>query len=132
MHREKDRFHHGLLAVSIAVTNGDFAQTNTCGSSVPARGRCTISVTFTPSILGGEVGRLTVTDAASNSPQTIVLSGTGERQVIVNPTSYRFTPQKVGTTSTSRSVMVGNNLSTALTIKHHVRRPQRERFCGVG
>ena len=40
-------------AISKIVIGGtnvwNFAQTNTCGTSVPAGGNCSISVTFTPS-----------------------------------------------------------------------------------
>src|SRR5208282_4792201 len=65
------------LAIASLTTSGAFAQTNTCGSSVPAQGKCTISVTFTPSLLGGVTGTLTVIDSGTNSPQTVSLSGTG-------------------------------------------------------
>jgi len=66
---------------SLSITNisasGDFAQTNTCGVSLAANASCAISVTFTPTAAGSRTGTLTVTDNASNSPQTASLSGTG-------------------------------------------------------
>jgi hypothetical protein len=69
------------LTTSLAITSislvGDFAQTNTCGSSVAAGTRCTISITFTPTVVGSRTGTLTVTDSGNNSPQTVSLSGTG-------------------------------------------------------
>jgi hypothetical protein len=104
------------LTIYSITTSGDFGETNTCGSSVPAHGKCTISVTFTPSILGGETGTLTVTDSADNSPQTASLSGTGVLPAAVSPTSLTFGTQKVGTSSTARKVTLINNLSTALAI----------------
>jgi len=55
---------------------GDFAQTNTCGSSVAAGANCTISVTFTPSAAGSRSASLTVNDNASGSPQAVSLTGT--------------------------------------------------------
>ena len=101
---------------SITTGNPDYTQTNTCGSSVAAKGHCTISVTFTPSIIGTETGTLSVADNASNSPQTAALTGTGIVQAKVAPTSLTFAAQKVGTTSAAKNVTLTNNLSTALTI----------------
>ena len=59
---------------------GDFAQTNTCGSSLSARGSCTISVTFKPTATGKRTGDLLLHDDASNSPQGVNLTGKGIRR----------------------------------------------------
>jgi hypothetical protein len=106
----------GLTISSITTGNPDFTETNTCGGSVPAAGNCVITVTFTPSMMGAETGTLTVTDAASNSPQTAALTGTGIAQATVSPTSEVFAAQTVGTTSAAKTLTLTNNLSTALTI----------------
>ena len=67
-----------LTGISISTT-GDFAvSATTCGSSLAARKNCTISVTFTPTQTGTRTGQLSVSDSASNSPQTAGLSGTGD------------------------------------------------------
>jgi uncharacterized repeat protein (TIGR01451 family) len=67
-----------ISAISITGTNsGDFSKTTTCGATVAVGATCTISVTFTPSIVGSEVATLSVTDNGNNSPQTLALSGTG-------------------------------------------------------
>ena len=69
-----------LNITSIAITgtnSADFAQTNTCGSSVAAGRSCVISVTFTPKATGTRTASINVTDNASGSPQTISLTGTG-------------------------------------------------------
>ncbi|PYU91620.1 MAG: hypothetical protein DMG25_14260 [Acidobacteria bacterium] len=66
----------GLTISSIAIS-GDFAQTNNCGSTLAAGANCAINVTFTPTTTGTRTGMLTVTDNASNSPQTASLAGTG-------------------------------------------------------
>src|SRR5207249_6560358 len=69
-----------LSITSIAFTGanpGDFGQTNNGGPSVAAGGNCTINVTFTPTRAGSRSATLTVTDSASNSPQTAGVSGTG-------------------------------------------------------
>ncbi len=65
-----------LTITSISAT-GDFAETNTCGNAVAAGLQCTISTTFTPTVIGARTGTLTITDSAINSPQTVTLSGTG-------------------------------------------------------
>jgi FlaG/FlaF family flagellin (archaellin) len=95
---------------------GDFAQTNTCGSSVAAGGKCTISVTFTPQTTGSRTATLNISNGATNSPQTVSLTGTGEVQVAWSPTSLVFAIQTVGTTSAAKVVTLTNNLSTALNI----------------
>jgi hypothetical protein len=105
-----------LTIASIATGNGDFTESDTCDGSVPAKSDCVITVTFTPSIIGAETGTLTVADAASNSPQTAALAGTGIEQATASPTSLTFATEKVGTTSAAKNVTLTNNLSTPLTI----------------
>jgi len=106
-----------LAITSITTGNPDFTETNTCGQSVAAKGQCVITVTYIPSIVGAETGTLSVNDAASNSPQTATLTGTGLAHTKVSPTSLTFASQKAGTTSAVKTVTVTNNLSTPLTIK---------------
>jgi hypothetical protein len=104
-----------LTITSITTGNPDFTETDTCDGSVSAAGHCVITVTFTPSMIGAETGTLTVTDAASNSPQTAALTGTGIGQATVSPTSEAFAAQTVGTTSAAKTVTLTNNLSTAIS-----------------
>ena len=64
--------------IAIGAT-GDFAvSATTCTASLPARGKCQISVTFTPQVTGTRTGQLSVSDSANNSPQTASLTGTGK------------------------------------------------------
>ncbi len=56
---------------------GDYSQTNTCGSSLAAKGKCTIAVTFTPTATGSRTASINITDSATNSPQILPLYGTG-------------------------------------------------------
>jgi len=65
------------LEITGSATNGDFSQTNTCAATVAVGAKCTISVTFTPTAAGNRYGSVTVTDNAADSPQTLVLAGTG-------------------------------------------------------
>ena len=65
-----------LNVTNIAAT-GDFAETNTCGTSLTSAASCPISVSFTPSTQGTLNGTLSLTDNALDSPQSVTLSGTG-------------------------------------------------------
>jgi len=65
------------LSISTIRTQGDFSQTNNCGSSLAGGGSCAVSVTFTPNAIGTRSGSLGVSDNAGGSPQKIMLSGTG-------------------------------------------------------
>src|SRR5580693_5985414 len=69
----------GSSAVSISsvTVSGPFVLSSNCGSSVAANGSCPIYVYFYPTASGAASGTLTVTDSATNSPQTSALSGTG-------------------------------------------------------
>ena len=67
----------GAISFSNIVTVGDYAATNTCGSSLPAGGQCTVTVTFTPLVGGSDNGVLNVNSNDTNSPQELVLSGSG-------------------------------------------------------
>ena len=69
-----------LTISGITITgaqSADFAQTNNCGASLVGGGNCTISVTFSPQAAGARTASIQITDNASNSPQTISLTGTG-------------------------------------------------------
>jgi hypothetical protein len=66
------------LSSIVISTTGDFAvSATTCTTSLAANDQCTISVTFTPTQTGTRTGQLSVSDSASNSPQTASLTGTG-------------------------------------------------------
>ncbi|MGC1537625.1 MAG: glycosyl hydrolase family 18 protein [Candidatus Sulfotelmatobacter sp.] len=69
----------GSSAVSISnvTVSGPFVVSSNCGASVAANGSCPIYVYFYPTSSGAASGTLTVTDNATNSPQTSALSGTG-------------------------------------------------------
>jgi hypothetical protein len=65
---------------TFAGTNaGDFAQSaTTCGTTLAAGAKCTVSITFAPTATGSRVAELDVVDSAITSPQTVALSGTGK------------------------------------------------------
>ena len=104
------------LTISSIAVSGDYSQTNTCGTSVAAGAICSINVTFSPTTTGSRTGILTVTDSASNSPQTVSLTGSGILQATVSPGSLSFGNQAVGTASATKIATLTNNLGTPLTI----------------
>ncbi|MGC2248054.1 MAG: choice-of-anchor D domain-containing protein [Terriglobales bacterium] len=60
-------------------TTGEFAiSATTCGSTLAANSKCTISVVFKPTQTGTLTGALQVSDNAVGSPQVSSLSGTGK------------------------------------------------------
>jgi hypothetical protein len=66
------------LKVSAISISGDFAiPTDQCANGVAPGTHCNVYVTFTPRTAGTLTGTLTFTDNASNSPQTVSLTGTG-------------------------------------------------------
>jgi FG-GAP-like repeat/Abnormal spindle-like microcephaly-assoc'd, ASPM-SPD-2-Hydin len=112
---------------SLAITNigivggnaGDFAESNTCGSSLAVGAKCSVSVTFTPSAGGARASALTIADGAPGNPHTVTLSGTGTgstSQLGVTPTSLTFASQSVGTASAAQTVTVTNGSASAITV----------------
>jgi hypothetical protein len=96
--------------VTFAGDNSEWTQTNNCLPSVGPNMSCTINVVFQPTFGGPHESTLTVTDDASNSPQTVGLSGTANSQgpASLSPTSLTFGDQPVGTTSPAQTIMLVN------------------------
>jgi len=106
---------------SISITSiqagGDFAQTNNCGASVAASSSCTVNVTFTPTGAGTRTGTLTITDAASNSPQLVSFTGSGVTPTLsISTTSLNFGTKVVATGSPASMVTLTNSGSVPVTI----------------
>jgi hypothetical protein len=70
--------------VSGITATGDFAQTNTCGTSIAANASCTVAVTFTPTASGTRTGDLGIASNASNGTTTVALTGVGAGTVSRN------------------------------------------------
>src|SRR5205807_692059 len=110
-----------ITSIGFTGTNpGDFGQTNNCPlspSTLAANGSCTINVTFTPTATGSRSATLTVTDNASNNPQTAGVSGTGVSLPALSPSPVPdFGNQNVGTPSAAKAVTLSNPSGAALTI----------------
>lgn len=106
------------------TASGDFSVTGgTCGQATdggysPGSG-CTLIVTFTPTAAGAQTGSINVPSNAPNSPQSILLQGTGTQTsgpvASLSPTSLSFTGT-VGSTSASQMLTLSNTGTAALTI----------------
>jgi len=66
-----------INSISITGDTTDFSQSNNCGATLGAGLNCTVTVTFTPHTLLAGAATLSVSDNATGSPQTVVLSGQG-------------------------------------------------------
>jgi hypothetical protein len=105
------------LSISLITTTGDFAETNTCGTSVPAAGTCTFSTMFTPTAAGLRSGTVVIQDNAAGSPHVINLSGSATGlPAMLAPGSLTFSSQQVGTSSAAQSATLSNGGSGMLTI----------------
>jgi hypothetical protein len=105
------------LTITSIGTSGNYAQTNNCVSPLAAKAYCTIQVTFTPTVVGGQSGTLTMVDNAAGSPHTVGLGGVGVGPVAtLSATSLNFGNQRVGTTSAAKLVNLSNSGNAPLTI----------------
>lgn len=98
-----------ITGITIIGTNsGDFSQTNTCPISpttLAAGLNCTISLTFTPTATGNRSAAVTITDNASDSPQSVSLTGTGTDFSIAAATGANC--PSGGNCSTSATISAG-------------------------
>jgi len=99
-----------LTVTKISLTGaqaGDFSQANNCGSSVANGFSCQVTVSFAATAAGSRAASLSIGDNASNSPQTVALSGTG---------ASRSIGLGAGSNPTTASVTAGQTASYSLSI----------------
>jgi hypothetical protein len=104
-------------AVSSIAVSGDYAQSNTCGTSIAANGSCTVNVTFAPTGTGARSGALTVN--AGGITNTVSLDGTGTPPGPVlnaTPGGLSFGGTVVGQTATAQTVTLTNTGTTSATV----------------
>jgi Abnormal spindle-like microcephaly-assoc'd, ASPM-SPD-2-Hydin len=94
---------------------GDFSMTNQCSGPYAANASCMIAVTFTPLAAGQRSAIISITDDASNSPQSIQVSGMATSTTSTTPavslssTSLSFAAITQGTSSAGQNVTVTNS-----------------------
>jgi len=101
------------LSITSIKVSGPFKQGNTCGKSVAAGAKCTISTLLQPTTTGSLTGLITLMDSASSKPQYIELLGAGTA-IKLSPGTLNFGSQKVGTKSPPQTVTATNEGSTAV------------------
>jgi hypothetical protein len=91
---------------------------NSCsGATLLGGAACTVQVGFAPANVGSFTATLSFSDDASNSPQTLAISGTGVYPAVsLSASSLAFGNQVVGTRSANQSVVVTNSGSGTLSI----------------
>lgn len=124
-----------VLNVSHAALDGNHSSdfelraTHCLSEPIQPNQECPLGVTFIPQAAGERNARLIVVDDAQNSPQTVVLSGSGEpAPFTVTPDPLNFLDQTVGVTSSPRQLTVNNIGSSPLTIGHVVLHGRQNSF----
>ena len=109
--------NHGTspLTINSITTVGNYAQTNTCGSSVAAGGTCTIEVSFNPATAGTLYGNLVVNDSDPASPHTVRLYGVGSATLFA-PTVLGFGNEHLNETSKPKTISMTNVSTNPLHI----------------
>lgn len=87
-----------LPITSITLTGTGFRQTNTCAAAVPVGGNCAVTVAFTPVTAAAATGTLSILSAASATPSTVVLTGSGGDFTLTTSTPQAFVNNGQGTT----------------------------------
>jgi len=108
------------VTISALSVTGNYSLVTTktpcTGAVLAAGGKCTLGVTFTPTIAGTLYGSILITDNGSIAKQVESLSSTAVWPVSLSPTSLTFAAQTAGTTSAAQVVTLTNNQSKALTL----------------
>jgi hypothetical protein len=105
------------LAISNIATTGDFTTTGNC-ATVPAGSNCSLTVTFTPTVVGVRTGTVTLTDNAGGGSQSQVvnLSGVGTLAgATLTPSVQTFPGTLVGSRSFVLSATLTNTGTAPLT-----------------
>lgn len=92
--------------------SGEYNVTNNCGTTLAPGAMCTFTVTFSPVNLDVTSVKLTVTDDASPTTQTLTLTGTGtavKPTAAFSPTKLAFGSITVGTSSTMTATLTNTS-----------------------
>jgi phospholipase C len=103
------------ISISSIAAVGEFAETNTCGSSLAAGKSCAIHVTFTPLTSGTLEGGVSIISNDPANPITIDLKGTATG-VSLSQTSLTFPSTKVGTTSSPIQFTISNTTKIPINV----------------
>ena len=101
-----------VINISSIFASGEFTVTNDCGASVAAAASCTITVSFTPKVIGARTGSVTIVTDAPGSPHGIELSGTAvELSLMVTAASQLEKTIEAGETATFQMTLVADGVT---------------------
>src|SRR6266446_3036045 len=102
---------------SVTVSGAGFSASGvTSGTTLTPNQTVTLSVAFAPAAAGSVTGSVSVASNATNSPATIVLSGTGVQGALTaNPSSFNFGNVLVGS-SGAQTFTLSNSGTASVTI----------------
>ena len=89
----------------------------TCGSALGPSASCSITILFRPTATGLRTATLTISTTATNSPQSVALSGTGTPStgnLVVSPSSLSWLSVSIGNQGGAKAVTVTNSGQTAV------------------
>ena len=106
------------LTLGPIVLAGDFTATPACPATLGTGAGCTVSVRFTPTIVGPDQAHLLITDSTVPAPHDVPLTGRGAGvpTVTLSPASLTFANQLLGTTSVPQTVTLTNTGNDDLAI----------------
>ncbi len=103
---------NAVINISSIFASGEFTVTNDCGASVAAAASCTITVSFTPKVIGARTGSVTIVTDAPGSPHGIELSGTAvELSLMVTAASQLEKTIEAGETATFQMTLVADGVT---------------------
>jgi FG-GAP-like repeat/Abnormal spindle-like microcephaly-assoc'd, ASPM-SPD-2-Hydin len=104
----------GIASVAIqGAEAGDYSQTNTCGTSIPANKNCVVTVVFDPQGVGTRTAQIVVTTTTGSS-LGVVASGLGIVTLSIGPNPHTYPTTLLNKQSAPFTATVKN--SSGLTI----------------
>jgi len=91
-------------------------KTPCAGVTLQPNGKCSLGVSFSPTVAGTVYGSILVTDNGAVTKQVVSLSSTAVWPVSVSPASINFGNQSVGTSSGAQIVTITNNQGRILNL----------------
>jgi len=96
-------------------TQGDFTETDNCGTTLAVSTTCTLTVKFVPMATGHRTGTLTL-ENPDGSTQSVSLQGDGSPAgLILTPPVLNFGVQPKSVTSQAQTAKLSNNTGQAIT-----------------
>lgn len=105
-----------LTIANVMASPADFVPHSACGTTIAPGASCSISVSFNPTASGARNGVVTVTDTASNSPQTAALAGVGQDFALAPSGSAMITVPPGQTANYSVTVAPGGGFNQTVAL----------------